>query len=67
MAYRVYDEFEDYKKTEDGNFIVEIDLPDNQWILYYISTLGPYCEVLEPKEVREKLKQQLQETLNLYK
>ncbi|MDY2735923.1 helix-turn-helix transcriptional regulator [Intestinibacter sp.] len=67
MAYRVYDEFEDYKKTEDEDFIVEIDLPDDQWTLYYISTFGPYCEVLEPKEVREKLKQQLQETLNLYK
>lgn len=67
MAYRVYDEFENYKKTEDEDFIVEIDLPDDQWTLYYISTFGSYCEVLEPKKVREKLKQQLQETLNLYK
>ena len=67
MAYRVYDEFEDYEKLEDGGFIVEIDLPNNQWILYYISTFGPYCEVLDPDEVREGMKQQLQETLNLYK
>ena len=67
MAYRVYEEFENYEKIEDGGFIAEIDLPNNQWIYYYISTFGPYCEVLEPYKVREGMKQQLQETLNLYK
>ena len=67
MAYRVYDEFDNFTKMEDGSFISEIDMPDSEWTLYYISTFGPYCEILEPNELKEKFKDHLEKTLSIYK
>ncbi|MGE4213825.1 MAG: helix-turn-helix transcriptional regulator [Anaerotignaceae bacterium] len=66
MAYRVYEEFEVYKKQADGSFIAEIDYPKGKWIFYYIATFGPYCEVLEPTSVREEVKKQLKQMLRFY-
>ena len=54
-------------KMEDGSFISEIDMPESEWTLYYISTFGPYCEILEPNELRDKFKDYLQKTLSIYK
>lgn len=67
MAYRVYDEFDNFTKMEDGSFISEIDMPESEWMLYYISTFGPYCEILEPNELKEKFKDHLEKTLSIYK
>lgn len=66
MAYRVYEEFEHYKKLADGSFIVEIDYPKGGWLYYYIGTFGPCCEVLEPISIREEVKKQLNQMLKLY-
>ena len=52
---------------EDGSFISEIDMPESEWTLYYISTFGPYCEILEPNELKEKFKDHLEKTLSIYK
>ncbi len=66
MAYRVYDEFDKFTKLEDGNFVAEIDMPEGEWVFYYISTFGPYCEILEPIEMREQFKNNLEKMLELY-
>lgn len=66
VAYRVYDEFDNYKQQEDGSFIVEINYPKGQWIFYYITTFGSHCEVLEPEDVRNDVKVELQNTLKHY-
>lgn len=56
MAFRVYDEYEIFSRLEDGSFLVEIEFPDREWALYYILGYGSNCEVLEPKELRQKVK-----------
>ncbi|MGG1550954.1 helix-turn-helix transcriptional regulator [Paenibacillus ferrarius] len=66
VAYRVYDEFDSYKQQEDGSFIAEINYPKGEKIFYYIATFGSYCEVLEPPDVRNAVKIELQNTLNHY-
>lgn len=66
MAYRVYEEFEHYEKQPNGSFIVEIDYPQNKWLLYYILTFGSHCEVLEPIGIRNEVKLQLQQILKHY-
>lgn len=65
-AYRVFDEFEDYEKQEDGSYIVTIQFPKGEWIFYYISTFGSDCEVLEPEHLRNEMKKELQKTLKPY-
>lgn len=60
MAYRVYDEFEDYEQMEDGSFLVEIPFPENEWLMYYLFSFGRYLEVLEPVKIREKVKEEIE-------
>ena len=67
QTYRIYDEFDNFTKMEDGSFISEMDIPESEWTLYYISTFGPYCEILEPNELKEKFKDHLEKTLSIYK
>lgn len=66
VAYRVYDEFDDYEKQDDGSFIAEINFPKGEWMLYYIASFGSYSEVLEPIEIRKLMKKQLENTLQKY-
>ena len=67
MAYRIYEEFDKFIIIEDGSFIAEIDMPKSEWIIYYISTFGPYCEILEPIQLRNEFKNYLEQTLKIYK
>lgn len=66
VAYRVYDEFDSYEQQEDGSFITEINYPKGEWMVHYLATFGSNCEVLEPKEVRDDIKRELQKTLKYY-
>lgn len=66
VAYRVYDEFDIYEQQEDGSFIVEINYPKGEWILYYIASFGSQCEVLEPENVRNNVKAELKNSLKHY-
>ncbi|HHV30132.1 MAG TPA: YafY family transcriptional regulator [Clostridium sp.] len=65
-AYRVYDEFDSYIQQEDGSFIAEINFPRGEWLFYYIATFGSQCEVLEPENVRNSVKAELQNMLKHY-
>lgn len=66
MAYRVYDEFEYFKKLDDGSFIVTIEYPKGEWLFSYISSFGEECEVLEPQEIREEIKNKIEKMLLNY-
>lgn len=50
MTYRVYDEFEskEITKKEDGNFIIKVKYPENEWIYGYILSFGEYAKILNP-------------------
>ena len=50
MTYRVYDEFEskEITKKEDGNFIIKVKYPENEWIYGYILSFGEHIKVLSP-------------------
>ena len=66
MAYRVYDEFENFKQLEDGSFIAEIKYPKGEWIFSYIYSFGEECEVLEPEEIRKEVKDKIKKMLLNY-
>ena len=40
--------FKTQKKTADGDFIVNMSYPENEWLYGYIMSFGEYAEVLEP-------------------
>lgn len=66
MAYRVFDEFSQYKMLPDGGFIVQLTMPRGDWVYQYLATFGEYCEILEPEDIRLETKDKLQKTLSQY-
>ena len=66
MAYRVYDEFAQYKQQLDGSFFVQLTMPQGEWVYRYLATFGEHCEVLAPQEIRQQIKEKLQKTLAQY-
>ena len=68
MAYRVYDEFEkeEITKKENGNFIVNVEYPENEWVYGYILSFGEYVKVLSPNKAKAILKEKLEKTLKNY-
>ncbi|WMJ75936.1 MULTISPECIES: helix-turn-helix transcriptional regulator [unclassified Sedimentibacter] len=66
MAFRVYEEFSQYEKQEDGSFICKIDYPRGEWLFYYILSFGKNCEVLEPEDIRVEIKLLLKKMINFY-
>lgn len=68
MAYRVYDEFEEEEilQKEDGNFVVKVEYPENEWVYGYILSFGEHVKVLAPESVKRKIKESLKKMLKNY-
>ena len=66
MGYRVYDEFDCVRISDDGSFLVTCTLPCDDWLYYYIATFGEHCEIIEPQEIRYQMKDKLQKMLKFY-
>jgi len=67
-AYRVYDDFHEneVEKQPDGSFIVTKTLPDNNWLYGFLLSYRKYIEVIEPKSIRKKIKEEAQNILQKY-
>lgn len=68
LAYRVYDEFENNEitKKEDGDFIVKVKYPENDWVYGYILSFGEDIKVLSPQYAKDIIKEKLQKTIKNY-
>jgi len=68
MAYRVYDEFlnETIYIDEDGNFLVEANMPYNEKLFNYLFSFGDKVEVITPKNLREEIHSRLKKIQNKY-
>ncbi len=68
MAYRVYDEFEnsEISKKENGNFIVKVEYPENEWVYGYILSFGEHIKVIAPNRAKKIIKDKLEKTLKNY-
>lgn len=60
-AYRVYDRFceSDIEILEDGNFIVRVAYPLDEWVYGLILSFGASAKVLEPLEIRQEIKKRI--------
>lgn len=68
MSYRVYDEFkkENIIQKENGDFIVKVEFPENDWVYGYILSFGEYVKVLSPEYAKSIVKEKLQKSLKNY-
>ncbi len=66
MEYRVYDEFSDVNKDEEGYFTVKICCHEDEWLYGYILSFGEYAEVLSPKSIRTLIKEKIEKCSKIY-
>lgn len=68
MAYRVYDEFEteNIKTDENGDFIVKVEYPENEWVYGYILSFGEYIKVMSPEYAKNIIKEKLEKSIKNY-
>lgn len=50
MSYRVYDEFDNTQITrqKNGDLIVSANMPEDEWLIGYLLSLGTEVEIIEP-------------------
>ncbi len=65
-AYRAYDDFEHCSFQEDGSVIAEACLQKTDWLINHLLSFGDDCQVLEPMELREEIKEKLHNMLEKY-
>lgn len=66
VAFRVYDEMGDIKEDEEGNLYAEINLPNDNNLYNYIFSFGESVEVLEPIEIRNKIRDMINKMSKKY-
>ncbi len=68
QAYRVYDEFEKENITQmkNGDFLVEVEFPETDWIYGYILSFGEFAKVISPEYVKNEIKKKLRRSLGNY-
>ena len=55
MSYRVYDEFDKtmVRKKENGDLIVSVEMPEDEWLIGYLLSFGTQVDIIEPVYLRE--------------
>lgn len=68
LAYRVYDEFEKENITKmlNGDFLVNVQFPENDWVYGYILSFGEEAKVISPEYVKNRIIQKLKRNLREY-
>ncbi len=56
--YRVLDEFSGHeiKRHSNGDYIIETEMIDSNWIVGYLMSYGKSLTVISPKSIRDKIK-----------
>lgn len=67
-AYRVYDRFceSSIEILKDGNFMVRVAYPLDEWVYGLILSFGTSAKVLEPPEIREEIRRRITEMEKFY-
>ncbi|HOO79287.1 MAG TPA: YafY family protein [Lachnospiraceae bacterium] len=66
MAFRAYEELHGITTNEDKSLTCVLEVTDMNWCMEYLLTFGSYAEVLEPKEIRTKMKNMIHEMIRKY-
>lgn len=69
MAYRVYDEFDktQVSKTENGDLIVSVEMPEDEWLIGYLLSFGTQVDIIEPAYLKDIVAEQAKKIYEKYK
>ncbi len=67
LSHRLYDEFklEDISRSGDY-FILDTEIPENEWLYSLIMTYGEYAEVMSPKSIKMKIMKKIENMKKMY-
>lgn len=67
-AYRVYDRFDESELTHlpDGNFLVQMAYPLDDWVYGVVLSFGPSARVISPEDIRLEIKKRIEEMCRIY-
>ncbi|MCL2865877.1 MAG: YafY family transcriptional regulator [Lachnospiraceae bacterium] len=68
MTYQMFDDFDEseIEKQTDDSFIVTTQIPETDWLYGFILQYGVHIEVLEPKHIREIIREKAKKILGKY-
>ena len=68
MKWRLVEEFGPncFTETDDGRLLFSADYTDMENLVTWLMTFGAKVEVLEPKEARDIIRRNAEETLKIY-
>ena len=60
-AFRAFDEFpeQDIRPQPDGSFLIDEEMPINEWLTGYLLSFADGLEVIEPATLRTALKEKI--------
>lgn len=69
MSYRVYDEFDksQVRKRENGDLIVSVEMPEDEWLIGYLLSFGTQVDIIEPAYLKEIVAEQAKKIYEKYK
>lgn len=69
VRVRVEDYFEEeqVEYKDNGDMIVNVSFPDDQWVYSYILSFGENVEVIEPEHIRKIIQNKAEQIINNYK
>lgn len=62
----IFEEYEDYKTLENGNFLIELKVSNYDEIIPYILSYGHYCKIISPIELKNIIMKSLEKNLQQY-
>lgn len=69
MSYRVYDEFDktQVRKKENGDLIVSVEMPEDEWLIGYLLSFGTQVDIIEPAYLKDVVAEQAKKIYEKYK
>ena len=69
ISYRVYDEFDKTKvsKKENGDLIVSVEMPEDEWLIGYLLSFGTQVDIIEPAYLKDIVAEQAKKIYEKYK
>ena len=68
MSYRVYDEFDKTRvsKKENGDLIVSVEIPEDEWLIGYLLSFGIQVDIIEPAYLKDIVAEQAKKIYEKY-
>lgn len=54
-AFRVYDNFDTVFERDDGKLLVNVCIPNNEWLYSFLLSFGDQVEVITPMTIRDEI------------